>query len=82
MVDYLESLGTSLWMPKLNLPVVKKWRPWKDARGQVGGYFTQYAKNFAFSTVRNAGHEVPFYQPQRALQMFSEFLEKQTINTL
>lgn len=73
--------GTSYWMPKLGLQTIKPWRQWLDANQQVGGYFTQYAQQFAFTTVRNAGHEVPFYQPQRAYQMFSEFLTTQTIKT-
>jgi len=41
---------------------------------QVGGY-TSSAKEVTYATVRDAGHEVPSYQPLRAYDMFSRFLK-------
>ncbi|KAL0017329.1 hypothetical protein SO802_004398 [Lithocarpus litseifolius] len=44
-----------------------------DGRVPVGGYVVGY-KGVTFATVRGAGHEVPSYQPERALTMISSFL--------
>ncbi|CAM0907132.1 unnamed protein product [Alopecurus aequalis] len=62
---------------QLQLPVAAKWRPWfsstQGAR-EVGGYVVQYKGDLSFVTVRGAGHEVPSYQPQRALVLVQCFL--------
>ena len=42
---------------------------------QVGGYNMVYKGDITFATVRGAGHEVPSYQPKRALAMIKLFLE-------
>ncbi|KAM4121809.1 hypothetical protein ACB094_01G033800 [Castanea mollissima] len=56
----------------LKLPVTTAWRPW-HFDNEVGGYVVGY-KGVTFATVRGAGHEVPSYQPERALTMISSFL--------
>jgi len=66
--------GTRAWLRSLHLPISKPWRPWYDARKQVGGYVTVY-KGLTFTTVRNAGHMVPETQPERAFAMFSKFIK-------
>eukprot|EP01112_Ceratiomyxa_fruticulosa_P009891 TRINITY_DN2595_c0_g4_i1.p1 TRINITY_DN2595_c0_g4~~TRINITY_DN2595_c0_g4_i1.p1 ORF type:complete len:458 (+),score=77.75 TRINITY_DN2595_c0_g4_i1:73-1446(+) len=66
--------GTRLWIESLNLPIVTDWTPWTDSNQQVGGYTVQY-QGLTFATVRNAGHEVPGYQPLRASDLFSGFLD-------
>ncbi|KAL7606256.1 hypothetical protein Lser_V15G18896 [Lactuca serriola] len=58
---------------KLKLPVATSWRPWYYNK-EVGGYVVGY-KGVVLTTVRGAGHTVPSYQPERALQMISSFLE-------
>lgn len=45
-----------------------------DVMFQVGGYVVEY-ENITFVSVRGAGHFVPSYQPERALTLFSSFLE-------
>jgi carboxypeptidase C (cathepsin A) len=40
-----------------------------------GGYLTKFKDSFSFLTVRNAGHEVPAYQPQKALEMLRRYLD-------
>ena len=40
---------------------------------QVGGW-TEIYEGLTFATVRGAGHEVPLFQPKRALQLFKSFL--------
>jgi hypothetical protein len=47
---------------------------------QVGGWSQVYT-NLTFATVREAGHEVPEYQPGRALQLFKHFLKGQPLPT-
>nr|GEW55910.1 serine carboxypeptidase II-3-like [Tanacetum cinerariifolium] len=56
----------------LNLPIETAWRPWYLNK-EVGGYLEAY-KGLLLITVRGAGHTVPSYQPQRALELFSSFL--------
>lgn len=54
------------------------WRPW--LLGSVpAGYLTSYAADaghsLRFVTVKESGHMVPQYQPQRAFEFFSRWLE-------
>ena len=59
------------------------WRPWLIHRGggatAVAGYVTSYAThtahNLTFLTIKNSGHMVPQYQPDRALAFFTAWLE-------
>ncbi|KAK9073964.1 hypothetical protein SSX86_006558 [Deinandra increscens subsp. villosa] len=57
----------------LKLPIETAWRPWYLNK-EVGGYLEAY-KGLLLITVRGAGHTVPSSQPQRALALFSSFLE-------
>lgn len=66
--------GTRAWLNYLPLKVVKEWRPW-TLNNQVGGYVTEYDK-LTFSTIRNAGHMVPYTQPARGLHLFESFINK------
>jgi serine carboxypeptidase-like clade 2 len=47
--------GTINWLNELDLPVVKKWAPWTDSQGQVGGYKVTF-DGLIFMTIRDAGH--------------------------
>ena len=43
--------------------------------GQTSGYLTKWTgTNFAFLTVHRAGHEVPAYTPDVALDMWKKYL--------
>jgi len=42
---------------------------------QVGGYTQVYEGDLTFATVREAGHQVPSYQPARAFSLIKHFLE-------
>ncbi|XXG83575.1 hypothetical protein AAC387_Pa10g1301 [Persea americana] len=61
-------------LSKLKLPVKTPWKPWY-INEEVGGYNMVYKGDITFATVRGAGHEVPSYQPKRALAMIKLFLE-------
>ena len=52
------------------------WRSWSDAAGQVGGRRVDYVGGLTFSTVRGAGHMVPYDQPQRAQELLRMFLDE------
>lgn len=40
---------------------------------QTAGFITRY-DGFSFSTIRNAGHMVPYMQPSRAFHMFDSYI--------
>ncbi|KAK1370452.1 Carboxypeptidase [Heracleum sosnowskyi] len=65
--------STKYSLKTLNLQVKTFWHPWL-VHEQVGGYTEVYEGNLTFATVRGAGHEVPSYQPRRALALISHFL--------
>jgi len=60
-----------------HFPVVEQWRPWVSG-GVPAGYVTTYGvaghANFTFVTVKDSGHMVPQYQPERALEFFRRWL--------
>ncbi|WMV10708.1 hypothetical protein MTR67_004093 [Solanum verrucosum] len=57
----------------MNLTVDQPWHSWLNG-GEVGGYVEAYKGGLTFATVRGAGHEVPSYEPARALSLISHFL--------
>ncbi|KAI3448853.1 hypothetical protein Pfo_005518 [Paulownia fortunei] len=65
--------STKLCIELMKLPPKTSWLPWYHG-GQVGGYTQVYEGNLTFATVRGAGHEVPIYQPARALSLIMHFL--------
>eukprot|EP01090_Pellita_catalonica_P021974 TRINITY_DN8373_c0_g2_i1.p1 TRINITY_DN8373_c0_g2~~TRINITY_DN8373_c0_g2_i1.p1 ORF type:complete len:478 (-),score=46.60 TRINITY_DN8373_c0_g2_i1:69-1502(-) len=67
--------GTRLWTRALGRKVLEPWRVWLDENHQAGGVVEVYDR-FTFATVRDAGHMVPFYQPQRAWTMFYNFMTR------
>ncbi|KAF3792853.1 hypothetical protein EJ110_NYTH10847 [Nymphaea thermarum] len=65
--------STRYSLKELKLPVATKWYPWAFSE-EVGGYAFAYQGNLTFATIRGAGHEVPSYQPGRALAYIKHFL--------
>ncbi|KAK4285455.1 hypothetical protein QN277_002150 [Acacia crassicarpa] len=66
--------STKYSIDKLNLTHEATWSPW-FVNGEVGGYSEIYKEGLTFATVRGAGHEVPSYQPARALALVTHFLK-------
>ncbi|KAL3533060.1 hypothetical protein ACH5RR_006581 [Cinchona calisaya] len=64
--------ATRFSLNHLNLKIKTRWYPWYVG-GQVGGW-TEVYEGLTFATVRGAGHEVPLFQPKRALVLFQSFL--------
>lgn len=65
----------------MGYPLKEGWRPWM-VDNQVAGYSTTYTApggRFVFATVKQAGHEVPLYQPLRALAMLQRFIGGQPL---
>ncbi|KAF3957327.1 hypothetical protein CMV_017648 [Castanea mollissima] len=58
---------------KMKLSVKTPWQPW-FLNQEVGGYTQVYKGDLTFATVREAGHQVPSYQPARALSLIKHFL--------
>ncbi|XP_065628121.1 serine carboxypeptidase-like 40 [Quercus suber] len=65
--------STKYSINKMRLPIETAWYPWFIDR-EVGGYTQKYKGDLTFATVRGAGHQVPSYQPLRALSLISHFL--------
>jgi serine carboxypeptidase-like clade 2 len=42
---------------------------------QVGGYVQAYTDAFVFASVKGAGHQVPYFEPEKALILVSSFLK-------
>ncbi|XVE97453.1 hypothetical protein REPUB_Repub03eG0021100 [Reevesia pubescens] len=64
--------ATRFSLSHLNLHIKTPWYPWYSGN-QVGGW-TEVYEGLTFATVRGAGHEVPLFQPRRALILFRSFL--------
>jgi hypothetical protein len=66
-----------------NIPgaeVLSLYRPWYYNNSMYGtrqqaGYLTQFSDSLSFATVHGAGHEVPAYQPEIAMELFSRYLD-------
>ncbi|KAL9424360.1 hypothetical protein AB3S75_036278 [Citrus x aurantiifolia] len=58
----------------MKLPIKTPWHAWY-LYGEVGGYTQVYKGDITFATVRGAGHQVPSYQPKRALSLVKHFLD-------
>jgi len=73
--------GTQNWIWSMGYRVAgRKWRPWTVAN-QTAGYLTKWANTrFAFMTVHGAGHEVPSYKPQAALDLWNSYLAGELTN--
>jgi len=66
--------GSEEWTRGLGFPVSDPWRPWL-VNDQVAGYVTVYSANsFTFLTVKGAGHMVPQYMPEQALNMLTRWI--------
>jgi serine carboxypeptidase-like clade 2 len=69
--------ATKLSINELKLPIETPWYPWVSG-DEVGGYTVIY-KGLTFATVRGAGHEVPEFQPSRALTLFKYFVNEKAL---
>ena len=67
--------GSEAWVRSLGYPVKEEWRPWL-VNQQVAGYVTEYSADnqLTFLTVKGAGHMVPQYQPEAALNMITRWI--------
>ena len=73
------TIGTQNWLYDIpDIKVLSHWREWsidpRESEWQTAGYITKFSGGLTFSTIRNAGHEVPMYRPAEAFHLFSEYL--------
>lgn len=79
------TLGTMEWTYGLNLPETASWAPWYCEDAPYGQQFAGFQVAWAgsgnstltLSTVHAAGHEVPTYKGQQALQLFQRYLARE-----
>jgi len=71
--------STQNWIWDLGYKVNDLWQVW-NLDDQVAGYYTTFEKDFAFVTVHSAGHEVPSFQPARALALLKNYLNGHWFN--
>ena len=66
------------WTRSMNYTVLTPWTSW-SSENQVAGYFVGYnssaGPNFAFATVKGAGHMVPEFAPGHAWTLYSSFVQ-------
>jgi serine carboxypeptidase-like clade 2 len=75
------TIGTQEWIWGLGYEVAVN--PWKTytVNEQTAGYLTQWRDTkLAFLTIRGAGHEVPTYKPEAALDMWTRYLAGEFTN--
>lgn len=65
--------STKYSISSMKLPIKTKWHPWIH-QGEAGGFAQVYKGDLTLATVRGAGHQVPSYQPKRALALIKHFL--------
>ena len=67
----------SLLAQQQGYETVQTWRPWL-LNDVPAGYVTKYSTpgpgNFTFVTVKEAGHMIPTFQPERAFALFQRWL--------
>ena len=71
------TVGTQSWIWDMGYTTVptKTWTEYAF-EGQTAGYATMWPKQkLAFVTIRSAGHEVPAYKPEVALDLFTKYLQ-------
>jgi hypothetical protein len=69
------TIGTQDWIYSIAGSTIKSlWKPWYTSNGQTSGFLTKFSGALSFATVHFSGHEVPAYQPERALTLFSSFI--------
>lgn len=78
--------GTQHWIYNIKgSRIVSLFKPWSYLDSiynrQQGGFITKFTGMLTFVTVHYAGHEVPAYQPERALQMFSDYISGALFST-
>ena len=73
------TMGTQAWLYDIpNVHITSQWQEWSidpsPFAWQTAGYITKFSGGLTFSTVRNAGHEVPMYRPAEAYTLFQRYL--------
>ena len=69
------TIGTQNWIWELGYQVDRRMWQTYTVSEQTAGYFSQWKDTkMGFLTIHGAGHEVPTYKPEVALDMFTRYL--------
>ncbi|TVU51306.1 hypothetical protein EJB05_02720 [Eragrostis curvula] len=82
VLNYSDTDGNINILPLLQRIIEHKIPVWVfsgDQDSVVGGWVTEYGNLLTFATVRGGAHMVPFSQPDRALGLFSSFVNGQRL---
>eukprot|EP01095_Lingulamoeba_sp_RSL-Kostka_P002245 TRINITY_DN130_c3_g1_i1.p1 TRINITY_DN130_c3_g1~~TRINITY_DN130_c3_g1_i1.p1 ORF type:complete len:438 (-),score=126.42 TRINITY_DN130_c3_g1_i1:100-1413(-) len=77
-IDTCPHAYTQLCLSYLPATLKKSWRPWHVNGDVTAGYVEEY-NEYTYATVKGAGHEVPQYSPYLAYQLYSRFLNNESI---
>jgi len=66
-------IGTQKWIDCLGQPIKKDWRNW-ELNQQVAGSVIDY-EGITFCTIKEAGHEVPWYKPEAGYAFYSRWFQ-------
>lgn len=74
------TIGTQHWIYDIDgAKLITLHEPWQYVDSfygtQQAGFITKFSNMLTFATVQFAGHEVPAYQPERALKLFQMYLD-------
>ena len=73
-------MAVQQWIYNMSWTLEKSWTSWlyQDETNnwgqQLGGYYVKFKDAVNFITVHTAGHEVPFFRPQKALIILQKYL--------
>jgi carboxypeptidase C (cathepsin A) len=72
----LSFVGTQTWILSLQRPVKSAWAPWyyTNANGEQTAGWSVMFDRLTFTTIKGAGHMVPWYQPGPALRKYITIL--------
>ncbi|KVE50334.1 Peptidase S10, serine carboxypeptidase [Cynara cardunculus var. scolymus] len=76
-------VGIEQWITSLDIEIEIPWHPFY-VDGQVGGYQMKYAQNdysLTFTTVKGAGHLVPYYKPKETIVATKTWLSSPTYSS-
>jgi len=75
------TVGVQHWIWDLGYEVTGRMYQSYEVAGQMAGYATKWAgAKLGFVTVHGAGHEVPTYKPQVALELWTKYLNGEWTN--
>jgi len=74
----LNFIATEAWVLNFNISATSSWSAWYYSQiggtPQVGGWTVSFPR-LTYTTIKGAGHMVPWFQPAPAFQLYTTFLQ-------